>query len=375
MTVAPQGGPAAAEIPGGAARLKVGSLVWHLPSEIHEIQGEVIAGLGHAHCYVHHDAVLPPDLDLLLIQGPYGSLLPMALQLRERPPAERPVLVYWYQQNLDLATPLWIRRFLIPVFSDLQRHDGWGRWPSRLLSRVLPQRLLDRGGRLRGIGDLLWLHRNGLLDVLGLSSTVYADCLGRLGIDAIVVPRGYHPSLGRQLGVERDIDLVWMGRIRSRYRRLAIEQLARQLAAEGYKMEIYDGVDKPLIYGSDRTRVLNRARFVLNVSSHADDELSIRFFIAAANGAVIMSEPNNNRYPFEPQTHFLSLPVASMPAAIDHYARHEDERRAMAERMIDLVSGELTLEQSIRSLLDAARHVMATRQSADGGGQSMADPS
>ena len=47
----------------------------------------------------------------------------------------------------------------------------------------------------------------------------------------------------------------------------------------------------------------------------------------------------------------------------------------MAERMIDLVSGELTLEQSIRSLLDAARHVMATRQSADGGGQSMADPS
>ena len=88
-----------------------------------------------------------------------------------------------------------------------------------------------------------------------------------------------------------------------------------------------------------------------------------------------MSEPNNNRYPFEPQTHFLSLPVASMPAAIDHYARHEDERRAMAERMIDLVSKELTLEQSIRSLLDAARHVMATRQSADGGGQSMADPS
>ena len=132
-------------------------------------------------------------------------------------------------------------------------------------------------------------------------------------------------------------------------------------------MEIYDGVDKPLIYGSDRTRVLNRARFVLNVSSHADDELSIRFFIAAANGAVIMSEPNNNRYPFEPQTHFLSLPVASMPAAIDHYARHEDERRAMAERMADLVSRELTLERSIGSLLDAARPVLAAKQAAGGG--------
>lgn len=347
--------------------LRVASLVWHLPSEIHENQGAVVSALGHAHRFLRHDETLPADLDVVLVQGPYGSLLPLALQLREGPATARPVLVYWYQQNLDLATAPWIRDLLVPVFSDLQRHDGAGNWPSRLLGRLLPRRLLERGGRLRGVGDILWLHRNGLLDVLGLSSTVYAEHLARQGIESIVVSRGYHPSFGAPLGERRDLALVWMGKVRSRHRRLAIHRLANQLAAMGHTMQIHDGYDHPLVYGNDRMQLLNRARFVLNLSSHPDDELSIRHFVAAANGAVVISEPNNNRYPFVAQKHFLSMPAAEMPAAIDYYVRHEDERRAMAEQMYRLVTTELTLERSIERLLDAAKRALAGRPAVGSG--------
>lgn len=347
---------------GPRPRLRVGSLVWQLPSELHENQAAVIAGLGHEHRFVFADQVLPRDLDLLFIQGPYGSILKVGRELRDLPPQERPVMVYWFQQNLDLATPRWLHDPLVPVFSELQRHDGWGGLRTRILSRLLPASLLARGQRLRSFGGILWLHTTGLLDVLGLSSSVYAEVFARRGIPSLLVPRGHHPSYGRLLHTERDIAVTWMGKTRSWRRDLAIRRLARHLAEAGHTVAIHDGVMQPFIYGEERTRLLNRSRFVLNLASHPDDELSIRHFIAAANGAVVVSEPNNNQYPFLPGTHFLSAPLEELPGLIDHYLAHEDQRRAMAERMHALTTGKLTLQASIGTLLDAGLRVLDQRK-------------
>lgn len=342
--------------PAEARPLNVGSLVWHLPSELHENQAEVVAALGHAHRFVHFDETLPPGLDLILVQGPYGSLLPLARQLRALPRDRRPMLVYWFQQSLDFHSPRWLSRLLVPLFSELQRDDPQGGWPAALARRgLLPGGLLRRGTRLRFMGDILWLHRSGLLDVLGLSSQVYAAHLARAGIRSVVVPRGYHPSYGVPLDGERDIALVWMGKTRTRRRRRTIMAIQRDLARLGHRMEIFDGVTRPFIYGAERSRLLNRTRFMLNLPTYPHDELSIRLVLAAANGAVTISDVANASPPFEPGTHYLSLPIDAIPRAIDHYVRHEEERRAIADRTFALISTRLTLLASVRKLLGTAQ--------------------
>ena len=64
-------------------------------------------------------------------------------------------------------------------------------------------------------------------------------------------------------------------------------------------MCIFDGEENDFIFGPKRTEILNRTWFVLNVFfSGPTDELSIRFFVSASNGAVVMTEPGLNRYPF-----------------------------------------------------------------------------
>ena len=74
-----------------------------------------------------------------------------------------------------------------------------------------------------------------------------------------------------------------------------------------------------------------------------------------ANGAVTISDVANASPPFEPETHYLSLPIDAIPRVIDHYVRHEAERRAIADRTFALLSTRLTLMESVRTLLATAR--------------------
>ena len=55
---------------------------------------------------------------------------------------------------------------------------------------------------------------------------------------------------------------------------------------------------------------------------------------------------------------YTHLPIDDIPSTVVHYIQHEPERRAIADRTFALIRARLTLEDSIRSLLDAARGVM-----------------
>ena len=157
---------------------------------------------------------------------------------------------------------------------------------------MLPAILGNRGTRLGFLGDIFWLHKRGLLDVLALCSTVYADSLTRHGIRSIVVHRGFHPAYGSRLQLERDITVVWLGKMRTRRRHEVACGLARQLERRGQKVLIFDGKSNDFVFGEQRTKILNRAWFVLNVYfSSPSDELSLRQIVAAANDAVVMTEP------------------------------------------------------------------------------------
>ena len=108
------------------------------------------------------------------------------------------------------------------TYSDLHRHSGYAGFVGKAASFIAEGHVATKGRRLGFAGDILWLHRHDLLDLLVLSSSVYAEYFGELGIPSMLVPRGYHSSYGSVLNLERDIAAVWMGKLRTKRRKRAI---------------------------------------------------------------------------------------------------------------------------------------------------------
>lgn len=341
-------------IPFQSNKPKVASLVWQLPSQLHEVQGKIVEKLGYPHQFLYYDQPIPADVKIILIQGPYGSLLPLARNLMIHRSTNRPILAYWFQQSLDLTYPNWMLSYFVRLFSDLHRYYGDAGWLGSGLELIAPQIMRSKGTRLGFAGDIIWLHRQGVLDLLTLSSTTYARYFKQYGVQSLVVPRGYHPSYGRVLNLERDIAVVWMGKTRTKRRKRAIYRLRDELKKRGQTMLIHDGEENDFIFSEKRTQILNRTYFVLNLFPHPTWELSIRYFVAAANGAVVITEPGENEYPFIPGKHLVECAVEEMPDRIIYYQNHQDEWRSISYNMHNLIQQELTLERSIIQILSAA---------------------
>lgn len=343
--------------------IKVASMVWGAVHELHQAQADEIASLGFQHVFFESSDSIPWATDIIVVQGPYGTLAHLVNQLKPMPLKSRPVLVYWFQQSLQFLSPSLITLPTSRLFSDLSwSHQG---------RRVESLSLVTRGGkpswlkgkRLGFLGDIVWLHKNGLLDLLVLSSTFYADYLDQWGIPSMLVPRGYSPRYGEAVEQYRDIAAIWMGKTRTRRRRALVYGLQSELKSKGYTMQVYDGAENGFIYGAERTALLNRTRFVLNANfSGPTDELSIRYYIAAANGAVILREPNANQYPFVPGVHLIECLPSDMVDVVDYYSEHPEELRQIADNALELVTKELTLAEVISAILQRASYVLASRR-------------
>jgi len=344
-------------------KIVVSSLAWSQPpDELFQTQANAIRNLGYKSRFFYLNEPIPPDTKIVLVQGPYGTLLPLINQLVNCTAEHRPIMVYWFQQSLMLPRPEWVRRLFARSFSDLHRYHREAGAVGQLLEILSPDFANTKGRRLSFLGDILWLHRHSLLDVLVLSSTVYAKYLSQYGIDSIIVPRGYHPFYGRRLlNMKRDIAVVWMGQTRTKRRKKAIYWLQKQLEKQGQVMHIYDAEKDTFIYGEKRAQILNRAWFVLNIFTNPTDELSIRYYIAAANGAVILTEPGENEYEFITGEHLVECQVEDMPDVIQYYLAHEEEWRSISENMLSFMKNDLTLEQSISKMLNEAQQVLKHR--------------
>jgi hypothetical protein len=253
-----------------------------------------------------------------------------------------------------------VRTRLSHLFSELNRYDDRKGWFRKQLNRLLSQIVDGRGSRLGFLGDIFWLHNQGLLDVLVLSSTYYSALLAKFGFSSLVVPRGYHSEYGSVLSQERDLAAVWMGKLRTRRRKHAVYWIYHELEKRGQIMQIYDGVKNPLIFGEKRTQILNRAWFVPNIFfSDPSNELSIRFFMAAANGAVVITEPSLHSYPFVPGKHLVESSIEEMPDKIMYYLEHQTEWYSLSTNMLSYMQNTLHLETSLANIMAEVERVLS----------------
>lgn len=342
-----------------AERPMVSSLIWKAGLELDQAQGDVLKQLGFRHQFFFDTDNIPDETNYVFLSGPCGSFIPFVKKIRSLRQEKRPVIIYWFTENLMLDFPPKVLGLFQKIFSDLNFLDFPQIYQS---SRKLFLRIFrGRGSRFASLGDIIWLRKNGLLDVLGLSASYYVNYFQKVGINAVLIPRGYHPSYGRIMNLERDIPVTWMGKIRNRRRAAIIYGLRDKLRAYGLKMHIHDNASMPFIFGEERTNILNRSLFVLNVLAYPTDEVSIRYYIAAANGAVILTEPGMNEYPFENGRHLIECSIDDMAEKVVYYQRHLDEWQQISLNMLGYMKHEVTLEKSVMNLMGLAEQVAASR--------------
>lgn len=332
---------------------RVGLLYWQRKSEFLTCVADTVAALGYQVVGVAAEERLPGELDVLLICGPFGSLVPVVNQLLDRPINQRPRLALWMtEQFSNPRIPEWFHRWLAGALSSLERRLLYTRrgetW--QLDSRFA--RIAHRALRLRNYGNLHWLKQEGMLDVLAVGSRWIANYLHRRGFPAMVAYIGHTPAWGSDLGLERNIPVLWLGKIATRRRRETLDQLALALQNEGIEFLRIDGENHPYIFGEDRTRLLNRTKIMVNVLRTPWDNHSLRFFLAAANRCLIVTEPTFPHIPFVPGKHVVEVELDRIAQTIKSYLSEDAARQAITQEAYQLVTGEITMERSVARILD-----------------------
>lgn len=315
-------------------------ILWGCSDEIGEIIGEELQALGLSVCLLPAGQPLPSDLDVVITFGPYGAFLPVARQMGQRKTAGRPLFIHWNTELIPNPRLPWA---LVRPFSILRAWVG-------ARSRQLETRAL----RLRYLGDSHYAFRCGWLDLLVESSQVYTTYHCQHGLPAVFIPWGTSPRWYADLDIERDIDVLWMGKRRSKQRSDLLDDIRRGLERHGRTMWVADGLEKPLIYGAARTRLLNRSKITLNLLSNwHDNALVFRFPMGAGNHSLVVSEPtlahDENLVPGE---HYVSSPPEHILETLLDYLQDAPARQPLVKAAYHLVTHQLAFRQSVRQLLN-----------------------
>ena len=264
---------------------------------------------------------------------------PIAVRrLAAAPPGERPRVVLWHSEPLPFPREAGLR---------LERPHA------RELGKILLRHhVTDPHSNAR---QLRRLARDRIVDLLAVSTQGGQAFLAEQGIRAEFVPLGYHPTHGRDLGLARDIDVLFLGALTVPRRTRVLERLER----EGIRIHAVGSWDDQRYWGESRTRLINRAKIMLNLPRHSGLLSGMRMILGMANKALVVCEPVYLPDPYLPGEHYASASVDEMPAVIRHYLKHEEERTRMTERAYRFVIEELTMAHSVGTILSLAAERLA----------------
>jgi hypothetical protein len=332
---------------------RVALVTWGQSEEVGLAIQNGLCTLGHQTIFFEASGAVPKDVDVVFSFGPSGRLLPILRQLSDVPLGERPLFVHWNTEQIpDLRLPWEIVTRVGALRSWAER--SFDRLPFLRQVPVL-ERLPDKMTRFQYVGDYHYAHRRGWLDLLVESSEIYASLYRCRGLNVLFVPWGTAAAWYDDVAIERDIDVLWMGRRRARRRSQWIDHIRSQLADRGFAMCVVDNVERPFVYGAERTELLNRSKITLNLLSRwHDDAFSYRFHVAAGNRSLVVSEPFVCHCTiYRAGIHYVSARMESMIDTLVYYLEHDDERQAIADAAYRLVTEQMTFSNSVRSVMQA----------------------
>jgi len=202
------------------------------------------------------------------------------------------------------------------------------------------------------------MHQRSLIDLIVVSSRSRQTFLAGKGIRSKFIPVGFHEGMGRRLDLKRDIDVLFIGTLDDSRHRRAL----RFLRSKGVNVMALGSWKSGESWGEARTQLINRARIFLNVQRHPGQYSGYRMLLGMGNGAMVVSEPVHDPFPYEPGVHYISSSLESMPETILRYLSDDTERLAIAEAGYRFATGSLTMKASMRELVASMEAALRGRQ-------------
>lgn len=321
---------------------RVGVVKWAEDDRLCEVIADELATLGHTPLVFCAGSTIPAGLDMVFSYGPYGDFLRLAAA-NARLGDKRPVFMHWNTEGVPDPRLPW----------------GWVRGVSAarsLLGRALGDKpWRNRMARLRYVGDYLHAYRRGWLDVFATSSSLHAAMFSRRGLPTVFAPWGSTRRWHADLGLQRDIDVLWLGARATRRRSALLDTVRAQLRRHGTDIYVVDGVEHPFEFGEGRTRLLNRARITLNLTRARHDDNYSRLMFAASNRSLVVSEPLLPHCPqYQAGVHYVSAPPQLVADAILDYLGNPRVADPIVRDAYELVTETLPFRASIATIVKTA---------------------
>jgi Glycosyl transferases group 1 len=197
---------------------------------------------------------------------------------------------------------------------------------------------------------LSWVRRRyaqgRIHHVLGTNSAV-VRVLAEHGLPASRAPVGYHPALGADEHRLRDLDVVFLGKLDGD-RAVRFSQLESGLARRG----IFVHRSPARCFGEERAAFLNRAKVCLNLQDISWHPALVRFVLASACGALVVSEsPIENTEPFVPGVHFVAARPHELADTVAALVADERARRGIVDAATQLLATEVSMNAVAARLL------------------------
>ena len=334
---------------------RVGVIYWTKDDGVSKQYSKIFENLGYEVVDFLFDDKVPSQLDAVFLHGPWGSMVPLSNQLLEYPKPERPKLIWWISEQLpDPALPEWFLYDLGRLRSRLERiayHQvASGGWRCRPSLRWSTQKF----SRFRYYGDLYWLRDADVLSLLVVSSPWIANYLKQKGFDPFnPAGPGYYPDWGADLNMERDIPVLWIGKIATARRRRMLNAISSELQKRNLDLMMVDGEHHPYVFGHERTILLNRTKIVLNLLRAKWDNNAMRFHLASLNRAMIVTEPMLPHTSFVSGEHLVEAPINQIVDSICYYFSHDLERQKIVDNAYELIT-RTSRQEVIAKVMDVA---------------------
>ncbi len=367
----------------GGPRRRVGRVCITLPAlgrdydELVSVLAAVVQELGGEPFFVQDGDRAVLEADAVILFGKCSAFDHSARLLSDHA-TRRPATVLWHVEPLppgpipaqaENAARRLVRcdlNRLPPPLSTLVRsvpgHSLLVNWVRQAYSAPLVRRCHWEGrtpnGRVHGrewyhaVKHALWFQQqysSAWCDFVAVSTMPKCQVLTQMGIPCEYAPLGHHPLWGTNQGADRDIDVVFLGRVKQTGRERLLGRIERQLAKAGVKVVVADHG----CYGENRTKLLNRARISLDLAKNTWEMPVLRLLVSMACGALVVSNCPLAPYPFR-ETHLVRVDSDSLAAAILEHLHDEPARRQITEAAYHYLTTELAWYPVVARVLQRA---------------------
>lgn len=343
---------------------RVAIVKWNAEDGIAEAIASVVRGMGWEPLGFMCHEPFPRDADIVFCFAPYGRFMQIPRQLDRIERRKRPIFIHWNTENPpDLRIPWPVMKGVGDLRSWVDRLNDSDGWSRSLLGAPPIKWVNQRLHKFRYVGEYHYAWRKGWIDVFVESSAIYADLHKRHGLPAMTVPWGTVRDWHADLGLERDVDVLWMGKRRTKRRSDLLDRVRADLKPRGISVYVADDVEKPFVFGDARIELLNRSKITLNLlPTWYDHAFPYRFHIAAGNRSMVVSEPFLPHCPtYEAGVHYAAAPIEQLAETIERYVKDDDARVRIAENAYQLATTELTFDNSVRTIMQAAEAAKRAR--------------